>query len=74
MFAHKLKKRVAQVKQQATEYIETIHAPEIIVKSRIEICDQCTELFKLTRNCKKCGCFVDMKARLKNIECPLKKW
>lgn len=41
---------------------------------RLEICNDCPRLFKKTWTCKECGCFMKIKARLENSECPLKKW
>lgn len=41
---------------------------------RYEICKGCPELIKLTRTCKKCGCFMSMKTWLKEADCPIGKW
>lgn len=41
---------------------------------RYEICKSCPELFKPTRTCKKCGCFMSMKTWLKEASCPINKW
>lgn len=41
---------------------------------RYEICKSCPELFKPTRTCKKCGCFMAMKTWLKDAKCPINKW
>jgi hypothetical protein len=41
---------------------------------RYEICKSCPELFKPTRTCKKCGCFMAMKTWLKDATCPINKW
>ena len=41
---------------------------------RIEICNSCEELMKGTMRCKKCGCFVHVKALVENMHCPLDKW
>jgi primosomal protein N' len=40
---------------------------------RISICNSCEHLSGV-RNCKKCGCFVDAKVKLKNVSCPIGKW
>jgi len=53
---------------------ENIEVTVELKNSRIAICDQCPELRASTRRCKKCGCFVDAKALLKNSKCPLEKW
>lgn len=41
---------------------------------RYEICLGCERLFKPTRTCKECGCFMSAKTWLKLAECPLDKW
>ena len=28
----------------------------------------------ITQQCKKCGCFMKIKTKLKNATCPLQKW
>ena len=41
---------------------------------RMSICEECPELIELTKQCKKCGCFMIMKTKLENATCPLNKW
>lgn len=48
-------------------------ASEEEVASRLDICGGCDEL-SITRQCKKCGCFMDIKAKLEKAVCPLGKW
>jgi hypothetical protein len=49
-------------------------SPEDIKNERLAICDTC-EFFKhSTRQCRKCGCFMDLKSRLDKANCPMKKW
>ncbi|MBM3910465.1 MAG: hypothetical protein FJ356_02315 [Thaumarchaeota archaeon] len=43
-------------------------------EDRLAICKACPELIKLTTQCKKCGCFMTAKTKLKRAECPLGKW
>lgn len=45
-----------------------------IVDNRMEICNSCPELVKATKQCTKCGCFMTLKTKLANAECPLGKW
>ena len=47
---------------------------EVEFKGRLDICNACEELFKLTKQCKKCGCVMTLKAKLKEAKCPLGKW
>lgn len=41
---------------------------------RFSICKECPEIIELTSTCKKCGCFMYMKTKLKDATCPLGKW
>ena len=41
---------------------------------RLDICDKCPELIQLSQQCKKCGCVMPFKAKLKEAKCPLGKW
>jgi hypothetical protein len=41
---------------------------------RLAICNECPELIKLTKQCKKCGCFMAAKTKLGRATCPLGKW
>lgn len=43
-------------------------------KDRLEICKACPEFIKLTTTCKKCGCFMAAKTKLKGATCPIGKW
>ncbi len=43
-------------------------------EARIKICGSCEHLFRPTWTCKKCGCFMGVKARLDSATCPIGKW
>ena len=43
-------------------------------EKRFSICKECPDLIKITKQCKRCGCFMNAKTRLKNASCPIKKW
>jgi len=45
-----------------------------VSSARYEICLACPELIDLTKQCKKCGCFMAAKVKLSNATCPLGKW
>jgi hypothetical protein len=45
-----------------------------LVEERLKICFDCDSLIKLTVQCKECGCFMKMKARMQEAKCPLGKW
>ena len=42
-------------------------------KQRWDICKYC-EFMDYSNRCKKCGCFMNIKARLKKAKCPVGKW
>lgn len=42
--------------------------------ARYSICKACPELIELTKQCKKCGCIMPLKTKLKAATCPLGKW
>lgn len=50
-------------------------ADEEIFKQRISLCKECENL--ISGMCLKCGCYVEIRARLKDADCPdydNKKW
>jgi len=47
--------------------------PKEVSESRISLCNSCDKLM-ITRQCSECLCFVDAKTKIKQEECPLKKW
>jgi hypothetical protein len=50
------------------------HAAEAVAEERYNICKMCPELLKLTKQCKKCGCFMAAKTKLSAATCPIGKW
>ena len=48
--------------------------PDNIYEDRIAICKSCVYYFKPTGNCKRCLCFMKVKARIAPMECPQKYW
>lgn len=42
--------------------------------NRMSICLACPELITLTKQCKKCGCFMELKTGLELSKCPIGKW
>ncbi len=49
-------------------------ATDEVASDRLSICRQCPELIKTTGQCKKCGCFMNLKVKLAKAYCPLHKW
>ena len=52
----------------------TKNADKDVSDLRMEICSACPELIRLTKQCKKCGCFMTVKTRLEAAKCPIGKW
>lgn len=51
----------------------TLVSDEVLAE-RLETCRPCRFLSKRSRQCRKCTCFVDIKANLSTERCPVKKW
>jgi hypothetical protein len=49
-------------------------ASEDLSKFRYDICKSCPELFSLTKQCRRCGCFMAAKTKLQHASCPIGKW
>ena len=43
-------------------------------KRRYDICLECPELLQVTKQCKQCGCFMNLKTKLLAAKCPIGKW
>jgi len=50
------------------------YASEFIQKTRYDICLKCPELINITKQCKQCGCFMNLKTKLQDATCPIDKW
>ena len=73
-------------KKRATELLNgaTVRPTDMLNKAnyiddessnaRLEICEVCPSLLKLTHQCKECGCFMKLKVKLAAATCPLDKW
>jgi hypothetical protein len=53
---------------------KSYYADEDAAKQRYAICLECPELISVTKQCKKCGCFMVAKTKLKTASCPMSKW
>jgi hypothetical protein len=52
----------------------TKHVSDDVAKQRFDTCLSCPELINITKQCKKCGCFMAAKTKLEAAKCPLGKW
>ena len=48
--------------------------PDEIYKDRMAICKECVYYSKTLGQCKRCLCFMKIKARIAPMECPQKYW
>jgi hypothetical protein len=53
----------------ATEYVV-----DEVFNERYSICKACPKFIKTTSQCKECGCFMAVKAKIENAACPIQKW
>jgi hypothetical protein len=52
-----------------TEYVDETTSAE-----RYNICKGCPEFINLSKQCKKCGCFMSAKTKLAAASCPIGRW
>jgi hypothetical protein len=45
-----------------------------VVNERVKVCESCPHLTKLTKQCSKCWCFVELKTQDLSANCPIGKW
>lgn len=41
---------------------------------RYAICNKCPLFFNATKQCRQCGCFMNIKAKMSHATCPVGKW
>jgi len=70
----KWKKNLGETRPWDIVNPETEWADEEKAKERYSICKACPELIKVTKTCKKCGCFMAAKTKLEKASCPIGKW
>jgi len=49
-----------------------IKSPDVLYEERLSICIECDML--LAGMCRKCGCYVELRAAVTKNYCPGKKW
>jgi hypothetical protein len=50
------------------------NVPDEIYANRIVTCYGCDNFIKMTSQCKKCGCFMNLKCKLPHASCPIGLW
>jgi predicted Zn-ribbon and HTH transcriptional regulator len=76
-FLDKLKNRTSSIVQAALSAKKEIMALVVsddIKESRMATCNSCEFLFTPTMQCRKCGCFVEIKTAVAPFKCPIGKW
>ncbi len=51
-----------------------IFCSQEIINQRLAVCKACPEFIAMTSQCRKCGCFMSAKTRLRTASCPIDKW
>lgn len=72
-FAEKLKARLNKLENAALSKIADV-ADDKLADQRLNICKECPFYISLTHQCKKCGCIMNLKTKLKDAKCPVGKW
>ncbi len=49
-------------------------ANEQLKKERMDMCRACDQFKPTTQQCRKCGCFMQLKTKMKDAHCPINKW
>jgi predicted Zn-ribbon and HTH transcriptional regulator len=73
-FLEKIKERMSNVKNAARIVLMEEIVDDETQASRLALCNACDSLFTPTMQCKKCGCFVNVKASFARSNCPAGKW
>lgn len=65
-------RRSIMVRRIIEAILGTNNCSDKVLSERLRICNDCPEFDKL--RCKQCGCFVALKVKPKESECPLGYW
>ena len=70
-----------KIKEKATEFVDDKighwSSPEEklrVTEERHNICRGCEHYFKITDQCKECGCIIKWKTKIYKSKCPIGKW
>ncbi len=73
-FIQKMIKKTEEIAHAASDLAHHNVVPPEVSSERFAICKSCEHFFEPTATCKKCGCFMAAKTKLKWVECPVGKW
>lgn len=65
--------RLSEIAVQAINKVIPLTGDEIAVE-RLKVCEGCADFAHLSRQCKLCWCFMDLKAKMLEAKCPIGKW
>lgn len=51
-----------------------IFTDDSVATARMSICKSCEDFNSKTTQCRRCGCFMSAKVKLKQGSCPIGKW
>jgi hypothetical protein len=68
------KKRVGSTRPWDILSTNVERATDAEESMRFSMCQDCPEFIRLTSQCKKCGCAMRLKTKLKAAACPIGKW
>lgn len=67
------------IKESDIEYAQSLEKElkeeeKLIAEKRYNICVSCDRFMKITKQCKECFCFIPLKTKIMDTECPIGKW
>jgi recombinational DNA repair protein RecR len=69
-----LAKFTFEVVQDTVSLTSNPLVPKNEYKERLKICSTCEHFILKNKRCKKCGCYMESKARFSIAKCPIQKW
>lgn len=60
-----------KVRQELNELRDALFVTDDVAQRRLRTCESCPKLRVLSRQCRICNCFVDVKTKLKKIPDPV---
>lgn len=64
--------KIAEEKAVEKLLVDKVH-PDVQLE-RISICRSCEKFYKVTAQCRLCGCFMNVKSWMPDQRCPVNKW
>lgn len=74
MSLEKLRTKIEKINKSFERSLPEIVVDVSIRTERLSICESCEKFNPKIRNCRMCGCFMDLKTWLPKQKCPMNKW